>query len=223
MLSFTAEVFFSLLGQYNLDLWPTQMLGLLLGLGAVAAACRPRAGSDRAIAAVLAAAWLWVGIAFHGVYLATISFAAPAVAACFVAQALLLLWSGLVRGRLRFRFRRDVIGWAGLAVALAGLALYPLLGLAAGRGWSQLASFGVAPCPTVIVTIGLLLLTEGRTPFILMIVPLLWSLAAGLAAWFLAIPEILVLPAIGLGALALILRPPSASRRNRAAPGRESP
>ena len=144
MLSFTAEVFFSLLGQYNRDIWPAPLAGLLLGLGALAVACRPVPGGGRVVAAVLATAWLWTGIVFLGGYLATISFAAPVVAACFVGQAVLLLWRGVARGRLRFRFRRDVAGWSGLVVALAGLALYPLLGLMAGRDWTQLAVFGAA-------------------------------------------------------------------------------
>jgi hypothetical protein len=204
MLSFTAEVFFSLLGQYNRAIWPAQIPAALLGLAAVLLAGRPGAGSGRAVAAILAAAWLWVAIAFHGAYFATISFTAPVVAACFAAQGLLLLWSGLVRGRLRFGVHRHLVGRVGLGLALFGLVLYPLLGLLA-HGWRQLGLFGLAPCPTAIVTIGLLLLVEGRTPLTLMVVPALWSIAAGLAAWFLAIPEMLVLPAIGVGGLACAL------------------
>ncbi len=218
MLSFTAEVFFSLLGQYNRDIWPAQVAGLLLGLGALVVACRPVPGGGRVVAAVLATAWLWTGIVFHGGYLATISFAAPVVAACFAGQAVLLLWRGVACGRLRFRFRRDLAGWSGLVVALAGLAAYPLLGPMAGRGWTQLAMFGAAPCPTVIVTVGLLLLAEGRPPLTLMIIPLLWSLAAGTAAWFLAIPDILALPAIVLAGLALY-----ATRARRRSPGTPPP
>src|SRR3546814_1137522 len=87
MLSFTAEVFFSLLGQYNRAIWPAQIFAGLLGLGAVLLAGRPVAGSDRVVAAILAAAWLWVAIAFHWAYLGNISFVAPVMAACFAAQA----------------------------------------------------------------------------------------------------------------------------------------
>jgi hypothetical protein len=205
MLSFTAEVFFALLAQYNATLWPLQIPALLLGLAAIILACRPMPGGDRTICVVLAVAWLWTGIAFLWSWFATISFAAPAAAACFVLQGLLLLWSGAVRGRLRFRFGRDAAAWAGLGIAGVGLGLYPMLGAALGRDWAALPVFGLAPCPTVIVTIGLLLLAEGRWPVALMIVPLLWGLAAGLAAWDLGIPETLLILPVAAAGLALML------------------
>ena len=47
LLPFTAEVFFSLLGQYNGAIWPAQIVAGLLGLGALFLACRPAGGSDR--------------------------------------------------------------------------------------------------------------------------------------------------------------------------------
>lgn len=206
MLSFTADVFFSLLGQYNRAIWPAQIVAGLLGLGAVLLACRPAAGSDRAAAAILVAAWLWVAIVFLWACFATVSFTAPVVAAAFVAQAALLLWHGVFRGDLAFRFRADLAGWSGLGLALLAMAIYPLLGGFAGRPWSSAAWFGVTPCPTVIYTIGLLLLIDGRRRLGLMVVPLLWSLAAGAAAWFLPVPEALVLPVIAIGGLVLMLR-----------------
>ena len=205
MLSFTAEVFFSLLGQYNGAIWPAQIVAGLLGLGALFLASRPARGSDRVVAAILAAAWLWVAIVFHWTYFAAISFAAPVAAACFAVQAVLLFWRGVLRGGLAFRFRRDLAGWCGLGLGLFALAIHPLLGGLAGRPWPSAEWFGVAPDPTVIYTIGLLLLIDGRRPLGLMAVPLLWALAAGAAAWFLAMPEVLLLPAIALAGLVLML------------------
>ena len=186
MLSFTAEVFFSLLGQYNGAIWPAQIVAGLLGLGALFLACRPAGGSDRAVAAIMAAAWLWVAIVFHWAYFAAISFVAPVAAACFTAQAVALLWRGVFRGGLAFRFRHDLAGWCGLGLGLFALAIQPLLGGLAGRPWPSAEWFGVAPSPTVIGTIGVLLLVDGRRPLGLMIVPLLWSFASGAAAWVLA-------------------------------------
>jgi hypothetical protein len=72
--------------------------------------------------------------------------------------------------------------------------------------------FGVAPCPTTIFTMGLLLLTEGRTPPHLAIIPVLWALVGGSAVWLLGVPEDLALPIAGLSGLGLILW------KNRAAP-----
>src|SRR3546814_17865713 len=105
MLSFAAEVFFSLLGQYNRAIWPAQIFAGLLGLGAVLLAGRPVAGSDRVVEAILAAAWLWGAIAFNWAYLGTLLFVAPAMASCFAAQAAFRFCSGLVRDRLAFGLR----------------------------------------------------------------------------------------------------------------------
>lgn len=205
MLSFTAEVFISLLGQYNGAIWPAQIVAGLLGLGALILACRPAKGSGRAVAAILAAAWLWVAIVFHWTYFATISFVAPVAAACFAIQAAALLWCGVFRGGLAFRFRRDLAGWCGLGLGLFALTVHPLLGGLAGRPWQGAEWFGVAPGPTAICTIGVLLLVDGRRPLGLMVMPLLWSFAAGAAAWALGMPEMLHLPAIAVAGLVLML------------------
>jgi hypothetical protein len=42
--------------------------------------------------------------------------------------------------------------------------------------------FGVAPCPTVIFTFGLLLLTSTSMPKYLLPIPLIWSVVSGLSA-----------------------------------------
>jgi len=120
---------------------------------------------------------------------------------------------GVVRGRLAFRFRPNLPGWAGLTLALAALIAWPLAdGL--GHGWHSVRLVGLAPGATAVFTLGLLLLTDRRTPFHLTIIPLLWTLIAGATAWILAIPQDLALPVAGLGAFALILW------KNRRQPGR---
>jgi hypothetical protein len=85
------------------------------------------------------------------------------------------------------------------------MAIYPLLGWLAGHGWPRGPVFGVAPCPTVIFTMGLLLLAEGRLPRHLLIIPVLWALLGGTAAWLLNVPEDFALPLAALGGLWLIL------------------
>ncbi len=103
--------------------------------------------------------------------------------------------------------------------ALFALAVYPLLGWLAGHGWPRAAVFGVAPCPTVIFTFGVLLLLEGGAPLYLAAIPLLWSLAGGSAVFLLGIPEdasLLVAGVVGFGLLLWKRRrqsPPLAANR----------
>ena len=212
MLPFTPEVFFANMAQYNEAIWPAQAVAYVLGLVIVLLLFRPTSQSSRLIAALLAGAWIWIGVVYHLKYFATINFAAPLFGLAFITAGLLIAWSGVITRRVTFRFRADAAGFAGLTFVTFAIVVYPLLGWLAGHAWPRVAMFGVAPCPTTIFTMGLLLLTEGRTPPHLAIIPVLWSLVGGSAVWLLGVPEDLALPIAGLSGLGLILW------KNRAAP-----
>jgi hypothetical protein len=205
MLSFTPEVFFSLFEQYNRAIWPGQFLAYGLGFIALLLAFRPFPHRDRIIGAVLAASWLWIGIVYHSQYFTQINFIAPLFAVLFVLQGLLFNWTLALRGLVAFRFRRDLFGWTGLGFAIFAMVGYPLLGWLAGHGWPRSPVFGVTPCPTTIFTWGILLLVAGRTPLHLTVIPLIWSLIGGSAAWLLAVPEDATLPVAALIACVLIV------------------
>ena len=204
MLPFTAEILFSSFAQYNRALWPLPILAPALALAIVLLTLRPVRGGDRAIAALVALAWIWIGVGYHFLHFAAIDFTAPVYAVLFVAQGLLFAWTGVARGRLAFRFAADLYGWCGLALALAALA-WPLADGLLGHGWQAVRAAGLAPGPTAAFTLGLLLLTADRTPLHLAAIPLLWTLVAGATAWTLTIPQDLALLAAGLAGFGLIL------------------
>lgn len=221
MFAYTAEVLFALIAQYNAAIWPAQIVACLLAGLVLVHAARPfGAWADRLAGAALAAFWLWTGFAFQIAHMAAIDFAAPFVALAFLLQGLLFAWTAARRSRVAFRFRRDATGWLGLALAFYGLAGHSLVLWVSGHGWPHTPLVGVTPGPTTLFTLGMLLLMAGRTPFRLAAIPLLWSLAAGVAAWWLRIPEDYVLPAAGIATLCLILlknRQESQQRRRSAA------
>jgi hypothetical protein len=204
MLPFTAEILFSSFEQYNRALWPAPILAVVVALAIILLSLRPVRLGDRAIATLLAAAWLWIGVGYFYLHVAAIDFAAPAYGLFFVLQGLLLAWTGVVRGSLAFRFRAELSGWCGLALAIVAAA-WPLADGLSGHGWLSARVVGLAPGPTAAFTLGMLLLTAGRTPLRLAVIPLLWTLVAGARAWLLLIPQDLPLPAAGLFALGLIL------------------
>jgi hypothetical protein len=82
------------------------------------------------------------------------------------------------------------------------LVVHPLIGLFGPHPYPATPLFGVAPCPTVIFTLALLLLSNAR--WRLVFIPLLWSAVGGSAAVLLAVPQDYGL--ILAGALLLILR-----------------
>jgi hypothetical protein len=65
--------------------------------------------------------------------------------------------------------------------------VYPFIGLLLGARFPRWPAFGV-PCPTALLTAGLLLVASSNTPRWLPIIPVIWCVIAGSAAVLLRIP-----------------------------------
>ena len=216
MLPFSREQFLAVFVIYNDAIWPAQGVAYLLGAVAIALALRPAAWSDRVVAAVLAAMWLWTGIAYHLAFFTAINRPAYVFGALFVVEAVLFVWWDVVGDRLRFGFRSGVPAWAGIALVVYAAILYPLIGLATGHAYPAMPVFGVTPCPVALFTFGLLLLTWAPVPRWLLVIPFVWSLIGGSAAILLGIVSDWVLLVSGVVAVPLIVikdrRDPSSAR-----------
>ena len=160
-LLFSPRTYYRLIERHNEAVWPAQIVTLVLGVVIVGLLRRPTPRQGRIVAAILAVLWAWVAWAFVWRRYATINWAATYFVWLFAIEALLLVWIGVVRGGLSFRRRRDAAGVLGVALIILSLLLYPVLAPLLGRGWRQAEIFGVAPDPTVIATLGLLLLADG--------------------------------------------------------------
>ena len=205
MVPFTRDVFLRLFEHYNAAIWPAQAAAYGLGILLVALALKPRGHGERLVTAVLAAAWLWVGVVYHVMHYATINWAAWAFGALFVIQGLQLVWTGTLRGRLEFRFVPDIHGWIGLSFVVLSMAVNPLVGWLTDGGWLRVAAFGVTPDPVSVFTLGILLLATHRVPLYLLAIPLIWSLIGGVTAWLLDIPRDLILPLAAASGALLIM------------------
>lgn len=199
---------------HNAAIWPAQLVALALGVAAIRLLLRQRP-AGRAVTAIFALCWAWVGWIFHLGHYATINWAANWFAAGFALQALLLLVLGVVRGDVSFArapaqypvvaARRTMAATAQRAVGLAllgfGVLAQPLIGPLLGRPWAQIEAFGVTPDPTVAATLGLLLLATGRAAPVLWPLPLAWCGITGATLWSMGSPEAFLMPVIGLAAL----------------------
>jgi hypothetical protein len=85
-----------------------------------------------------------------------------------------------------------------MVLLILSLLLYPTFAPLVGRAWRQAEVFGVAPDPTVIATIGLLLLAEGPPHWGLLAVPVLWCLVSGATLLAMGSPEASVLLPVAL-------------------------
>ena len=103
----------------------------------------------------------------------------------------------------------------GCGLWLFALALHPLLAPALGRPSLQAEWFGIAPDPTVLATLGLLLLapvshTLSAPARVLALlswcVPLLWCLASGATLWAMGSSEAWLMPAAAAAALGTVWR-----------------
>jgi hypothetical protein len=164
--SFSLHSYYRLFELYNRAIWPAQIAALLLGF---VLWFLVRREPGRLVATILAASWLWVAIVFHAHRYSTLTWTARYFAWGFGLEAALLF------GR-RLAFENRLPGRAIFAFALL---VQPLAGLAFGRTGPQIEVFGVAPDPTAVATLGVLLLASGRVRWELLIVPLLWCGISG--------------------------------------------
>jgi len=206
MFPFDVEVLDSSYALYNAAVWPAQAVALALALIAVWLSVWPRRGAGRAVGVLLAAGWLWCGLVFFPRYLAQLDFMAPVYGWAFVAQAGLLLWA-LVWRPPRPPAPARAAGVAGLALAFLAVCGLPLVSGFGEAGFAAARVVGIAPGPTVIFTLALLLLAEGRVPRLLAIVPLLWCGVAAVTGWALGVPESLAVVLLALPAVGLLLWP----------------
>ncbi|HEU4680301.1 MAG TPA: DUF6064 family protein [Gemmatimonadales bacterium] len=204
---FSPRTYYRLLERHNVALWPGHILALGLGLVVAGLLRRPTASHQRVVPALLAVLWAWVAWAFLWNRYATINWAAVYIVPLFAVEVLLLIWISVVHKRLSWVAKRDAAGVIGLMLFIVGLALYPALAPLIGRPWQQAEVFGVAPDPTAIATLGLLLLAQGRPRWELMAVPVIWCVLSGATLWALGSPEAWIPPlAAGLSIVVSVWR-----------------
>ncbi len=203
-LLFSARTYYRLFELYNRAIWPVQLLALLLGLAIL---WRLHRGSTRqgVVMAILAVGWLWTAWAYLLKQYDTINWVGRYFAIGFVIEAVLLIWTGVVRKRLSFKPYKDWTSRTGVGLFLFALVVQPAIGPLVGRAWTQAEIFGVAPDPTVLATLGILLTVDERPPWGLMTIPLLWCGLSGATLWTMGSPDAWVMPVAALGALGLAI------------------
>jgi hypothetical protein len=208
-LLFSPRTYYRLIERHNEALWPVHLLTLGAGTLVAVLLRRPSTRQGRVLSGLLASLWAWVAYAFLWSRYSAINWAAAYLVGLFAVEVALLVWVGVIRGRLRFRPQRDAAGTIGIALFTLCLAGYPLLAPLLGRGWAQSEVFGIMPDPTVGATLGLLLLVEGLPRWWLLVAPALWCATAGATLVAMGSPEAWVMPpAALLGVAAAIARGP---------------
>lgn len=200
---FSQQEFFAVFGDYNAAVWPAQVFLYLLALVAVASAWLR--GGRTAVMVILGFLWLWAGIAYHFLFFARVNPAAWLFGALFVIEGGMLAWQGIAQRRTELVAPRGAYSWVGAALIAYALIGYPLLGLTADQALQRLPVLGV-PCPTTILTFGLLFWLAPLWPRTLLVIPLLWTAIGSTAAVAFGVVQDFGLVAAGLVALWLLHR-----------------
>lgn len=207
-LMFSPRIYWRLFELVNEAAWPLQPLLLLAGLAGVVALARGRHWP--ALGCGLAVAWALAAVLFvHQRYVPVNWAAALALPAIGLLVLLLpaLAWQARHGAAPDPRARRVALG-----LALWALLLHPLLAPLAGRPWAQAELFGLAPDPTALFTLALLLAlprVNGRGWRVLTAlawaVPLAWCAFSGFMLATMVSVQAWV-PVLGAGAAVLAPR-----------------
>ena len=205
---FTAEEFFEVFRRYNEAVWPAQIALLAAGLAAAWAAFRAHLHSSwpwaRAAILLLAALWLWSGVAYHYLFFSTLTRAGLVFANLFFAEVVLLLLCAWQNGSMVESPSRTDLAVATVLIAYA-MMIYPAVGLAAGHEYPAAPTFG-APCPTVIFTFGIFCLLPRSVPRFAVAIPVVWAVIGTSGALNFGVPEDFGLPAAAAAAIFVLYR-----------------
>jgi Family of unknown function (DUF6064) len=206
-LLFSPRTYWRLVVLHNEAVWPLQILTLLLGAAVLVLVVQPRPWSHRAISAILAAAWLWIAWAFLWNRYSQINWAMAYAAPAFVLEALVLGWTGTLRGHLRFVASTSLARMAGFLLLSYAVILHPFVAKLGGRGFGAAEIVGIAPDPTVIATLGLLTMASGNVAaWLCLVVPLAWCLVSWATLYTMGAPEAWIPVLAGALAIGVHLR-----------------
>ncbi len=143
---------------------------------------------------------------------ASINWAAAWFAAGFAVEALLLIGAAGLGARLQLCSVQEPRGAIGFGLLVYALLVHPSLGVLLGRPWQQAEVFGLAPDPTTVATLGVLLLLRGAdggagtapkiAAWLLWPLPVLWCLVSGATLWTMGSAGAPLLPLAAVIALA---------------------
>lgn len=191
-LMFGPQVFLRLFIRLNQDVWPWQLLIVLLALVVPWLMCRPAPALRRLAVWLVAAAWIGSGAGFLVRYFGEINWPAVWFGWSFVAQGLLMAalatfchWEAIPKGRTR------TFTW----LWLTGVVALPWLPVLQSGELGALAVFGLTPDVTLAASSLVLAMMPRVLLWSLLPIPLLWVLFSAVTYWELQMVWLLLLPA----------------------------
>ena len=204
-LLFSPRTYYRLFELYNGEIWPAQIVALLAGLMMLVLLRNPGVWRGKTIFVLLAASWLWVAWAYLYSRYAAINWLATYFAAAFALEALLLIGLGVVGRGLAWQASERWVAWAGMGLMIFAVALQPLIAPLMRRPWSQVEIFAIAPDPTVVGTLGVLIHISGWKKWLLLPIPLMWCMVSGATTWVMRSGDAALMPVAAAVAITVVI------------------
>jgi hypothetical protein len=198
---FSNEQFLAVFEQYNVSVFPAQIIILLLGFLALILVFRSGVRKSIYVSSFLAILWLWSGIVYHIGFFSDLNKPAIVFGLLFIIQGVLIIYEGWFKKALAFSFPQNISNDFGLFFVLFGLTIYPFISWLIEKSLVHIISAGL-PCPSVIITLGFFMLNSTRIKWYLFIIPVLWSIIGISAVLNFGIYQDFMMI---IGALALVL------------------
>ena len=207
MIPFNEEVYFAIFADYNLEIWPMQPIAYLVGIILFGLARYPFPFSGRIVLAAIALCWIYMAQNYLAVFLSQLLWATWILQILFYLQALILLVVAILPSRPEIRLTANNEGWTAVAIAAFVMIFYPMIAAqTGGHAWPATQLAGVAPLPSAVLTIALMVLAPPRRAILLVVVPALVVLIGSLLAIGLGIWEDLVLAAVAAAGLWVLVK-----------------
>jgi hypothetical protein len=200
---FSTEQFLQVFKNYNLSVWPMQIVFYLLGFAMIYLSIQKTKKLHSLVNVMLAFLWFWIGLIYHFSFFTSINKAAWVFGFFNIIQGFIFLYSGIIKSRLTYTYKPDIYGITGLILISYALVIYPLIGFFSGHAYPYSPTFGL-PCPTTIFTFGILLFIDKRVSLWILAIPLVWSMLGTSAALNFGINEDVGLVISGVTTFGLI-------------------
>lgn len=187
-----AEIYIRLFERANAMLWP---LPLISTLAVIFLACLPFLKKNHYFIyfcslTIVSASWLLVGFVFFLQLLSELTWVGHYLGIIFMLQGVLLLLNSCLMFRKsalscvqiysQLQSQKSQFIWAAaLVLFISSYAMVPWL---SQRSWQSIELFAIAPDPTCLATIAVILATRAL-PRWLLIIPLLWCLVSACLAY----------------------------------------
>ena len=197
----TSQEFFDIFRQYNQGVWPAQWVAISLCVLAAMFAFFGWGLHTKVALSLMSVMSTLIGISYFWIYYVPHNSAGWIFGGLFVLQGLLLAGYAF-RGKGEDWFGPGIWPWVGAILVAYAIVGYPVVGLIAGHSYPALPILGIAPCPSMIFMIGMLLAIQPKISKWLLVIPIVWSALATMAALQLGVVEDFGLTVAGVAALA---------------------